>query len=751
MFRLLFPVFLILPVVSAAQGKLLFVGGGSEKDADWSWSNQPYTWAVSQAPNQKVAIVSYSESSDPAWLPDYFVSLGAAEAENFVIPDRQAANTPVLYNQLTAFDFVFFKGGDQSVYYTEYRDTELSRAVNDIYSRGGVVGGTSAGMAVLGDIIYSAEDESVYPDQALSGEAVALTTLRDDMFSFIPGTLTDTHFAERGRLPRLLVFLGESRERFGRDLLGVGVDDQTAFCIDADGHGTVYGTGAVTLASLQIYEGGVQQKPVGSAELTMLLHGQKYDLTTQAMITSYAEATAPEEALFPIQNDIYLTGSAAYTHNRHLWEMLLGEENLPVVVTGPDNNQTAAYLLAAQAAGRTVDHQLADAAQDPCLSVALRNRIREGALLLFTGNSAENLTDFFQYHPTGTVMKESIKAGLSKVVLTGSDAMVAGKIRVTNVRADDLNAYLGQLDYTDGLDLVPSSIVITDTYDPASSSYYENTTAAGIYALVNFRLARAIYLNERSWVRIYPREGKVNSYSGGDYSVMVLLNDDSRGDLADQPVNSSGNTRNQAGFDRITLMIIGERETKYGEFVSGSAEVSKAELVPPQSFTASVSGEAIALGWSSFGPVDGNFTLERESGGGSFSVLSTLSAEAREYRDENVEANVQYRYRLRQELDGQASCYAYAGEALVITSLADEPEGMRIYPNPVRDFLHIETAGQAEFRLVDLYGREVIGNRFNGYTELAVSSLKEGIYVLSVEETSRRTTRRIYVDPGNLK
>ena len=115
--------FLVLTFLSlsfclcAQNGSLMLVGGGAESDAANAWSNTPYRWAIEQSANKRVAIISDASSSDPAWLPNYFESLGATAAQNFVVSSRGAANEASLYETLMGFDVFFFKGGDQFEYY----------------------------------------------------------------------------------------------------------------------------------------------------------------------------------------------------------------------------------------------------------------------------------------------------------------------------------------------------------------------------------------------------------------------------------------------------------------------------------------------------------------------------------------------------------------------------------------------------------------------------------------------------------
>jgi beta-aspartyl-peptidase (threonine type) len=133
---------------------------------------------------------------------------------------------------------IFFSGGQQSRY-VAWKGSALIAAVQAVYARGGIVGGTSAGLAILGERIFdgrlAASDEVTTP--ALLGDPDnPHVTMTEDLFEFPPldDVITDTHFHERDRFGRLVTLM--ARQPGGR-ILGIGVDEQTALCIDRLGLG----------------------------------------------------------------------------------------------------------------------------------------------------------------------------------------------------------------------------------------------------------------------------------------------------------------------------------------------------------------------------------------------------------------------------------------------------------------------------------------------------------------------------------
>lgn len=233
----------VISITANAQGKLMLVGGGGETEG--GWSNAPYQWAVDHSQNKKVAVISYSTEDN--WIPDYFKSLGAVAADNIKIDSRALADQQTTYDLLMQYDVFFFKGGDQSYYYNYFKDTKTEQAIVDKFNAGGVMSGTSAGMAILSGVIFTAQNGSVYPSDALTNINDSDITLANDFLPFLPGIIVDTHFTERGRGSRLLAFMANWFIHHNEIVIGIGVDDRTALCIDENNLATVYGTGSVSI------------------------------------------------------------------------------------------------------------------------------------------------------------------------------------------------------------------------------------------------------------------------------------------------------------------------------------------------------------------------------------------------------------------------------------------------------------------------------------------------------------------------
>jgi cyanophycinase len=109
------------------------------------------------------------------------------------------------------------------------------------------VGGTSAGLAVLSQFIYTGERGSVTSSQALADPFHRYVTLDRDLFQSSLGTakLYDSHFVTRDRMGRSLAFLARIvNNGWATQPRGIGIDEETAILVLPTGAATMVGTGA---------------------------------------------------------------------------------------------------------------------------------------------------------------------------------------------------------------------------------------------------------------------------------------------------------------------------------------------------------------------------------------------------------------------------------------------------------------------------------------------------------------------------
>lgn len=175
---------------------------------------------------------------------------GADSVETLIVASRQRASDPYLLARVGQAEGVFLAGGDQADYVTFWGGTPLASAIDAVAARGGPLGGTSAGLAILGEWAFAALAGTVTSLQALSDPYHERVTLVRSVVHIpaLAGVITDSHFAARDRMGRLIAFLARiATDSAASDVRGLGIDEATALLVDEQGAATVAGSGAVYL------------------------------------------------------------------------------------------------------------------------------------------------------------------------------------------------------------------------------------------------------------------------------------------------------------------------------------------------------------------------------------------------------------------------------------------------------------------------------------------------------------------------
>ena len=168
-----------------------------------------------------------------------------------IIPDRNAAQDTAVADIIRHAEAVFIAGGDQSRYVNFWQGTPVQDAINANIASGKPIGGTSAGLAVLGEFAYGSLRDKADDNDLASADVLPnpyherVTLVRD--FLRVPNlenTLTDSHFAKRDRMGRTLVFLSRLvQDGWSKAPREVAIDEKSAVLVEPDGRGTVIGSG----------------------------------------------------------------------------------------------------------------------------------------------------------------------------------------------------------------------------------------------------------------------------------------------------------------------------------------------------------------------------------------------------------------------------------------------------------------------------------------------------------------------------
>jgi len=218
---------------------LMLLGGGD-------WPVPAFRWFVEQMGHGHLVILRASGTDD--LQTDFLNEIGgAASVETIVFHSRDAASDPRVLEILKRADGIFFGGGDQSNYVRYFKGTPVNQLVEEHVRAGKPLGGTSAGLAILGAHSYGAMDGgSLVSKDAMKNPLGSGVTLVNDFLHlpYLGQVITDSHFAIRERWGRLLVFVGRlTTEQKDTGITGLGIDEKAALCVDANGIGRVYSIG----------------------------------------------------------------------------------------------------------------------------------------------------------------------------------------------------------------------------------------------------------------------------------------------------------------------------------------------------------------------------------------------------------------------------------------------------------------------------------------------------------------------------
>lgn len=269
---------------TATRGKLVVIGGHEEKDAESIILQE----VAKQADGGRLLVCTVaSDEPDEVWK-DYrkaFSRLGVRRLAHLDIGDREDILNRPPGDLLEEARVVFFTGGGQLKITTRFAGTMLCSALERFYRKGGTVAGTSAGASVLADtMLVSGEGEASH--------RIATNLLMAPGLGFIRDVIIDQHFAERGRIGRLLGAVAQNPR-----LLGLGIDEDTAVIVDGERTLSVLGSGAVYVADARevSYTNVAEESPertlsIFDVRLHVLSQGDELSLISRRPTHNFASS-----------------------------------------------------------------------------------------------------------------------------------------------------------------------------------------------------------------------------------------------------------------------------------------------------------------------------------------------------------------------------------------------------------------------------------------------------------------------------
>lgn len=257
-------------------GPLIIIGGREDKEGEMKILKA----VVSRLPpNGKLVVATVASTiGDELWeiYRKVFRKLGVKHISHLDVVQR---NKPVDNKALRAVnkaDGIFFTGGDQLKITSELGGTAILEKIVAIHRKGGVIAGTSAGASVMSETMLvggSAEGSFRIGSELRMAPGLGL----------VPNMIIDQHFAERGRINRLIGAVAQNPK-----FLGIGIDEDTAIIMESNQEFCVVGSGAVyVIDAHEATESNIseassdQTLSIFNVRFHVLSQGDKYDVPSQ--------------------------------------------------------------------------------------------------------------------------------------------------------------------------------------------------------------------------------------------------------------------------------------------------------------------------------------------------------------------------------------------------------------------------------------------------------------------------------------
>lgn len=224
-------------VARPTQGLIVMQGGGDDVDEN-------YIQMGAKGGGGDFVVLRASGADD---YNEYIFGLCHCDSvETLVFENRQAAFDPFVIETIRNAEAIFIAGGDQSNYVRFWQDTPVQDAINYVANKPAPIGGTSAGMAVLGEFVYNSMTESVTTESGLGSPYNADLTLARDFLHlpWMDNIITDQHLQERQRIGRTIAFLARLvADGWTEQGRAIAADRETAVHLDTQtGIATVFAT-----------------------------------------------------------------------------------------------------------------------------------------------------------------------------------------------------------------------------------------------------------------------------------------------------------------------------------------------------------------------------------------------------------------------------------------------------------------------------------------------------------------------------
>jgi cyanophycinase len=221
----------LYPTPVEPQGTLIIIGGRENKEGHRAILEE----LARRANGGKLVVATFGSDEPEEQWSDYekvFRELGVQNLVHLDARRREELLEDPRLDDIEGAEVVFFGGGDQTKVTSRFGGTPLCIRIREMYEQGLTIAGTSSGASIMSEVMMAGGDENSSSDSGAARLAAGL--------GLFPQVIIDQHFAERGRISRLLKAVAQNPR-----MLGIGIDENTAILVDKHRRFLVMGEGAV--------------------------------------------------------------------------------------------------------------------------------------------------------------------------------------------------------------------------------------------------------------------------------------------------------------------------------------------------------------------------------------------------------------------------------------------------------------------------------------------------------------------------
>lgn len=278
LFALVTITFYVINLLGQSKGNLVIVGGVQTHEIVKKFVE------LAGGCDAKIMVIPNAGSDPIRWSTEQvneFKELGANA--DYLLFTRETADDEENLRKMSESNSVFFLGGDQSDLTRDMLGTKLLDKVFEIYNNGGTVGGSSAGAAVMSEVMITG-NELIRDDSTGAFITIEKGNIETKQgFGFLKTVIIDQHFLKRKRHNRTIAAIIEHPI-----LVGVAIDESTAIIVYPKDTFEVYGNNQVLVydptRGKDIREDNKGNLGITDMKLQVLISGDKFDLKTNEVI-----------------------------------------------------------------------------------------------------------------------------------------------------------------------------------------------------------------------------------------------------------------------------------------------------------------------------------------------------------------------------------------------------------------------------------------------------------------------------------